>query len=68
VRKKRHLKTVKCKCGSEFLILPDIDKMSEIVEKHAQVHKETEQDSIKAKRLYEEIRDYLIEEIFKELR
>ena len=36
---KRNLPTIKCECGHEILLLPDIQAMGQVIEKHALEHK-----------------------------
>jgi hypothetical protein len=62
------LPIITCKCGVEFLLIPDLDEMSLVVEKHAQMHREAESDPEKAEAVYDEIQDHLIMQIFAKIR
>jgi hypothetical protein len=65
---KGNLPIIKCKCGAEFLLIPDLNEMSLVVEKHAQMHREAESDPEKAEATYDEIQDHLIMQIFAKVR
>jgi hypothetical protein len=65
---KGKLPIIKCKCGAEFLLIPDLNEMSLVVEKHAQTHREAESDPEKAEAVYGEIQDHLIMQIFAKVR
>ena len=59
------LPIVRCKCGAEFLLIPDLAEMERTVEKHAKFHSKKEPDSAKAEKIFKEIQDYLIMEILR---
>ena len=63
-----NLPIIRCKCGAEFLLIPDLDEMSRTVERHAQSHKEKEHDPLKADVTFAEIQDYLIMQVFQKVR
>ena len=65
---KGNLPIIKCKCGAEFLLIPDLNEMSLVVEKHAQMHREAESDPEKAEAVYGEVQDQLIMQIFSKVR
>jgi hypothetical protein len=65
---KANLPIIKCICGAEFLLIPDLDEMSLVVEKHAQMHREAESDPVKAEALYGKVQDHLIMQIFAKIR
>jgi hypothetical protein len=65
---KANLPIVRCKCGAEFLLIPDLNEMSRIVEKHAQMHREKESDHTKAELVFAQIQNHLITEIFQRIR
>lgn len=65
---KGNLPVIRCKCGAEFLLVPDLDEMSRTVEKHAQSHRERELDPLKAEVTFAEIQDHLIMQIFQKVR
>lgn len=63
-----NLPVVKCKCGAEFLLIPDLNEMSKTVEKHALFHREKEPDHVKAEAVFAEIQDQLIMQILEKVR
>lgn len=62
-----NLPIIRCKCGAEFLLIPDLGEMSRIVEKHAQFHREKECDPIKAEAVFGQIQDHLIMQILRKV-
>lgn len=54
---------VRCKCGAEILLIPSVKQMDIAIVKHAQSHAEKEKNSEKAKAIFEEIEDYLVEQV-----
>lgn len=56
---------IKCSCGVEFLLLPDIKEMSFVVRKHAQLHSENAKNALEAERVYSEIEDFLTSQILR---
>jgi hypothetical protein len=52
--------TIKCFCGTEILVLPNVKAMSEAIENHVQIHMQKIQDPAKAEAEAERIRNYLI--------
>ena len=58
------LPVIKCSCGYEILLVPDIKVMSKAIEAHAKEHKQKVKDSKAAKAEAERIIDYLIEQVF----
>jgi len=60
-----NLPIIKCLCGAEFLLLPDLKRMSLVVMEHAQLHKEAVGNSAQAEQTYSEIEDLLTSQILK---
>jgi len=61
-RFKKNLSLVRCECGEEILLLPDVVKMGQAIEAHAQKHALEERDHDLAKALFERIQTLLIEQ------
>jgi len=59
------LPIIRCKCGAEFLLLPDLAEMSLVVQRHAQTHKETVENPVEAERVYTEIEEFLTVQILR---
>ena len=55
-----NLPTVKCKCGYEILLIPDIKAMSRAIENHLQDHEQKQTNQIKHGKEIEKLRDALI--------
>jgi hypothetical protein len=59
---KNYLLFIQCRCGYEFLLLPDVQIMGNAIEKHALEHKKkyglTQEQT-------ECLKDYLIDQAFK---
>jgi hypothetical protein len=62
---KTGLNIIKCKCGAEILLLPDLKAMSIATETHARIHGRKEKDAFKAEQEAEQVRDELIAQIFR---
>ena len=62
---KTSLSIIRCECGFELLLVPDLSVMSLVVEKHAQMHKENAENQREAKAVFSHIEDYLTEQILK---
>jgi len=60
-----NLPIIKCLCGTEFLLVPDLKEMSLVVMKHAQMHKEAVENSAQAEQTYSEIEGFLTSQILK---
>ncbi len=65
--------TIKCECGWEILLVPDLKAMSKAIEAHVETHRKIEKDCSKtdaenegvAELEAERIENYLIAEVFK---
>jgi hypothetical protein len=56
---------VKCECGVEILLTPDLRAISRAIEAHVAWHGEKEKDSAKAAAEAERIRDDLIAQVLR---
>jgi hypothetical protein len=54
---------IKCECGKEILILPDIKQMDKAINYHANEHASKEQDAKKAEQTYDRIQEALIKQL-----
>ena len=54
------LPVIKCSCGAEILLVPDVKLMSEAIEAHVEEHKQKVKDPKEAEAEAERIRDDLI--------
>ena len=57
------LPTIKCLCGAEIAMLPDVKQMSQAIEAHILKHKKKIKDPKEAEVEAERIRDELIKQI-----
>jgi len=62
---KSKLPVIKCECGFEILLVPDLKEMSLVVQKHAQKHKETIKNTEEAEITYCIIEKSLIAQILR---
>ncbi len=62
---KRRLKTIKCECGLEILVIPDSTEMGRAIEAHAQEHKKRSQTTEEGERIFNHIQDLLLEQVLK---
>jgi hypothetical protein len=60
---KTNLPLIRCECGAEFLLLPDLTEMSKVIGKHAQMHKENVKDKREAEEVFHRIEDCLLAQI-----
>ena len=58
-----HLAVIKCECGFEILVLPDLKAMSQAIEKHVLEHKNKGAKAAEANGIEEE----LIAQLFKKV-
>jgi len=56
---------IRCECGFEILILPDVEAMSTAIYNHAKSHCEQEKNKAHAKIILDYYENYLIEKFFK---
>ena len=55
---------VRCECGVELLLIPDLAEMGKVVEEHAKTHKNGGNKPEEAEREFGRIQDLLIGRIF----
>jgi hypothetical protein len=60
-----HLPVLKCECGAEILLLPDLKFMNHAIETHVAEHRKKEKDPRKAAATASRIRQILIEQLLK---
>jgi hypothetical protein len=60
-----HLPVLKCECGAEILILPDLRLMNHAIEVHVSEHRKIRKDPNKAAQEAAHIRDILIQQLLK---
>ncbi len=54
---------IKCECGTEILMLPDLKATSRAIERHAVEHRKKEKDHTKAEAEENRVRDNLITQV-----
>lgn len=59
-----HLPLLRCECGAEILLLPDLKVMNHAIEVHVANHRKKEKDRTKAAKVASHIRQILIEQLF----
>jgi hypothetical protein len=57
------LPVVRCECGAEILMVPDVKLMGEAIEAHAELHRRKLKNSVNAEIEAERIRDFLIAQV-----
>jgi len=62
-----NLPLIKCKCGVEILLVPDLKEMGRVIEQHAQLHKDQATNPAKAEIVYMTIQNHLILQVFKRI-
>jgi len=62
---RHHLPLLKCECGAEILLLPDLRLMNHAIEVHVSEHRKKENDPNKASLEAAHIRDILVEQLLK---
>ena len=62
---KRRLPLIRCECGTEILMMPNVKAMSDAIEIHIESHIKKEKDPAKAAADAERIRDDLITQVLK---
>ena len=61
---RKGLPVIKCSCGFEILLVPDVKVMSKAIEAHAEKHQQKVKDAKASKAEAERISDYLIAQVF----
>jgi hypothetical protein len=62
---KNHLPIIKCDCGAEILLVPDLSLMSHAIDDHVEEHKRLESDPDIAEATAERVRLLLIGQVLK---
>ena len=60
-KNKNNLLIIKCKCGAEILLVPDLKSMNKAIENHIAEHFAKKESTTKDA---DQIRDYLIMQVF----
>lgn len=64
-RTKKRLPIIRCECGAEILMVPDLKGMSEAIEAHAEKHAKEAENPVEAEVIADRIRENLIGQVFK---
>jgi hypothetical protein len=56
----RQVPVVRCECGAQIRLLPQVELMGKEIEAHAETHRKNEPDTAKAEALVTRIQDDLI--------
>jgi len=59
------LRTIKCLCGAEILVMPDLAAMNQAIKMHLAEHKKSSQDAAKRASELAQIEQSLIEQLFR---
>src|SRR5512136_1942942 len=54
---------IRCECGAEILLIPDVKEMERAINKHARFHAKNEKNSEKAIAVFEQTQDYLVQQV-----
>ena len=54
---------IKCECGAEILLIPDVREMESVIIKHAESHSKKEKNLKKADAIFEQIQDFLVQQV-----
>jgi hypothetical protein len=60
----KNLPVIKCECGAEILLIPQVELMGKAINSHVEEHRATVSDPIKAEFLAKRIEDLLIKAVF----
>ena len=60
---KNNLKTIKCECGLEILLIPDLAEMGRAIELHANEHQKKAQTAKEGKEIFNRIQDLLLKQV-----
>jgi hypothetical protein len=58
-----NLPIIRCECGVEILLLPDLAEMSKVVEEHAHMHMENVENQREAEEVFSRIEHHLLAQI-----
>lgn len=62
---KEKIPTIKCECGYEIMLVPDLKVMNKAIESHVAEHVKKQPDKAKAEREAKRIGELLIEQVLK---
>ncbi|MCW4019115.1 MAG: hypothetical protein NWF00_10645 [Candidatus Bathyarchaeota archaeon] len=62
---KARLPIIKCECGAEILLVPDVSLMSHAIDDHVEKHRKLESDPDRAEAVAERVRTFLIKQVLK---
>jgi hypothetical protein len=62
---KSRLPLIKCKCGAEILLLPDLKAMDKAIQAHAQSHCKAERNPYRAAAEVIQVQDHLIAQMLR---
>ena len=62
-RNKHSSHSIRCECGTEILLIPDIKEMGRCIESHAAEHRNKEQTPDKGKAAFEHIENFLVTQV-----
>ncbi len=60
----KNLPIIKCECGAEILLIPQVELMGKAINNHVEEHRARVSDPIKADVLAKRIEDLLIKAVF----
>jgi hypothetical protein len=55
--------SIRCECGAEILLIPDVKEMGRSIESHAAEHRKKEQTPDKGKAVFERIENFLVTQV-----
>jgi hypothetical protein len=62
-RNKYSSQTIRCECGAEILLIPDIKEMGRCIESHAAEHRNKEHTPADGEAVFEYIETFLIKQV-----
>jgi hypothetical protein len=60
---KSNIGTIKCECGFEILVIPDLEEMARAIDSHSQKHQNLEENLSTGLSTYERIQELLIKRL-----
>lgn len=61
------LPRIRCRCGAEILVVPNVEAMSKAIEAHVEEHKKTIKNHKEARKEAGRVRDELIEKVLMQI-
>ena len=62
-RNKYSSHSIRCECGAEILLIPDVKEMVRSIESHATEHRKKELNPDKGKAAFEHIENFLVKQV-----